>query len=291
MPEFKIPETQPDDYFENLRDKFTTKNRNEQESINGINGLLKQIYEKFNNEFGSDIINEDGNIKGFDQETNDIKKQDEYYRMMNLWKKDWESYADFFNRKETTKGTTWEKMSMVILNKILGEDFIIIHSSKNDDTYHSIDTLIIDKETGEIVCTIDDVETNLEESRYTEKLKKLAKINQKFGGAFIEDGLELKDGELVNKSIRNIPIYLLQISKEDFKKVLAGMNISSMDVISNIELEIFDKIIDSLENQNEKLKKTDKIPSSLIEKIDIFSESLEKMKKNRDRINPNTTEE
>jgi len=288
MREFKIPETQSDDYFENLRNKFTAKNRNEQESINGINGLLKQIYEKFNNEFGTDIINEDGSIKGFNQEMGSREKHEEYYQKLDLWKKEYESYNEFIKRKETNKGIMWEKISLVILNKILGKDFIVIHSSQNDDIHHSIDTIIIDKKSGEVVCTIDDVETDTEESIYSKKLEKLTTINQKFGGAFIEDGLELIDGKLVNKHIRNIPIYLLQISEKNFEKVLSGMDINSMDTISDIELNIFDTLIDSLENQNEKLKNTEKIPINLKKKTSIFSESLEKMKIIRNKIDTNS---
>ncbi|MDF1497861.1 MAG: hypothetical protein P1P85_00690 [Patescibacteria group bacterium] len=288
MREFKTPETQSDNYFENLRSKFTAKNRNEQESINGINGLLKQIYQKFNNEFGTDIINEDGSIKGFSQEMGGKEKQEEYYQKLDLWKKEYESYNEFIKRKETNKGIIWEKISLVILNKILGKDFIVIHSSQNDDIHHSIDTIIIDKKSGEVVCTIDDVETDTEESRYLEKLKKLTTINQKFGGAFIEDGLELIDGKLINKHIRNIPIYLLQISEKNFEKVLSGMDINSIDAISDIELNIFDILIESLENQNEKLKNTEKIPINLKKKTSVFSESLEKMKIIRNKIDINS---
>ncbi|MCK5084834.1 MAG: hypothetical protein KAQ64_04235 [Candidatus Pacebacteria bacterium] len=271
---------QPDEYFEDFRDKFQKNIRNEQKSINGVDKLLKQIYEEFKDKYGSDIINEDGCIIGASQKTKNEEKQEEYFKLLDLWKEDWESYEDFLKRKETINGTIWEKMTVIILNKILGEDFIIVHSSINDDTYHSIDTLIIDKKTGEIVCTLDEVETDLEKSIYYEKIRKLAKINEKFGGAFIEDGLELKDGKLINKNIRNIPIYLFQISEEDFEKVLAGMNIDSMEKVSDIELEIFDEMIKSLEKQNNELQKG-KISENLQEKIEIFSKSLETMKEIR----------
>ena len=258
------------------RELIHNNERSRESSFKGINKLLEEYYEKIYKEYESDIIDEDCAIKG----KIDSKEREKQDKLMFGRKRPDESNIEYELRAEKRDGMVWEKVITIIFNKILGENYLIVHSSKRDDN-RGFDTLIVDKKTGEVVCTFDEVETNLQSSRHLEKVAKVDKINKI--GSVIKDGLILKNGKLEQKLLTDIPFFLLQITKEDFIKILSGMDLNSMDNVSDIEFEIFDKMIISLETQIENLKKPGYTKENLLEKVDKFSDSLEKMKEIRNK--------
>ncbi len=258
------------------RELIHNNERSRESSFKGINKLLEEYYEKIYKEYESDIIDEDCAIKG----KIDSKEREKQDKLMFERKRPDESNIEYELRAEKRDGMVWEKVITIIFNKILGENYLIVHSSKRDDN-RGFDTLIVDKKTGEVICTFDEVETNLQSSRHLEKVAKVDKINKI--GSVIKDGLILKNGKLEQKLLTDIPFFLLQITKEDFIKILSGMDLNSMDNVSDIEFEIFDKMIISLETQIENLKKPGYTKENLLEKVDKFSDSLEKMKEIRNK--------
>ena len=51
----------------------------------------------------------------------------------------------------------FEQIVPIILTKVAPERLIVVRSSKYDDYRNGVDTIIIDRETGNIICSVDEV--------------------------------------------------------------------------------------------------------------------------------------
>ena len=45
---------------------------------------------------------------------------------------------------------------MVLLHKMLKDDFVVLRSAKRDDYAGGVDMLIVNRKTGAVICAIDD---------------------------------------------------------------------------------------------------------------------------------------
>ena len=283
MPKFERQNPQTDENIEDLRERFTKGVRNEQKSVDGIKNLLKHFATEINTKYGPpDIVDKRGAIIG--KEENEIVEELEF-----KFKDDNESFEDYENRKENKHGIIFEMLVTVIFNKILKEEFIIVHTSMEDDLTHHADNVLIEKKTRNVICTLDEANVNVGSKRYYEKLDEVEDCNKK-NGTIIKDGIELnEENELVETTLKNVPLFLLQISKERLKEVLEKMNIdlgengSEIDV-SKIELEVFDELIESLTKQTKTLLNK-KLPKKVKENIKKFEHSLDKIKELRKGFN------
>lgn len=264
-----------------LLEKLRNPARKEQVSIDGVKKLLEYFAAEINEEYGPpDIVDSRGAIIG---KENDKKVEELQFK----FKKGDESFSEYDNRMENKHSIIFEMLVTVIFNKILKSDFIIVHTSKNDDFKHHADNIIIDKKNGNIICTLDEVNVNMESKRYSEKLDRIKKYNKK-NGTVIEDGVELNKENKLSKAVnKNIPLFLLQISEGELKEVLEKMNIDSSENVSGNELKVFDKLIGSLKKQAEMLL-NEKLPKEVGENINKFSDSLKDIIKIREEKFPDT---
>ncbi len=99
-----------------------------------------------------------------------------------------------------------------LLHKILKENFLVVRTSTFDDYKNGIDNLILDKRTGAIICTFNEVLENeggreRGESKKVQKVKKSAAL----GGNKAKYAITLKDGKIIRSSIKNIPVFIWQL--------------------------------------------------------------------------------
>jgi len=290
MPKFKFERCnqqtdETDESLENLRERFAKGVRNEQKSVDSVKNLLKYFATEINTEYGPpDVVDERGAIIGKE----DNKKIEELQFKFN---DNEESFEDFENRKENKHGIIFEMLVTVIFNKILKKEFIIVHTSTEDDLTHHADNIIIERKTGNVVCTLDEANVNVGSKRYYKKLDEVESYNKK-NGTIIKDGIELnKENKLVETTIKNVPLFLLQISEKRLKEVLEKININlgengSEINVSEIELEVFDELVESLTKQT-KMLLNEKLPREVKENIKKFEASLEKIEKLREKFNAN----
>jgi len=254
--------------------------RKREKSIEKIDELLACFKEEINKEFGPpDIVDENGAIIG--NVSRKEKKRQE--KLKGEWKEDSESDIEFEKRIKNENSIIWEKIVTIIFNKILGEDYLIFHSSRRDDN-RGFDTVVIRRKTGEMVCTIDE-KFGKNRKLYNKKINEIERKNQYNGGVLVKDGLTFRNEKLIKKSINRVPVFLLPISENDFNKVLAKMNLNSMEEISDVELEIFNKLIDSLNNQVKKLEGKNITTGAMKDNLKEFENSLEKMEELRKGFN------
>lgn len=143
--------------------------------------------------------------------------------------------------QEEIKGEKVELLAQIVLYKFLNQKFLVVRSSLYDDIDNGVDNLIIDKETGAVVCTLD-VSGSLSNRNVEEKMKKIFKINQK-GGARIKYGLILTKDKQGKKFFKggpnfNLPLFGTLIDFNEIEKELINFSDELTD-ITEIEKKLF----------------------------------------------------
>jgi len=227
------------------KEKELTKDSNLENYLPFLNEALTKIAEKKNLDFPG-FLNKDNriSIEGRDAETD--KKivaisENTYSAEVGKTVEDWH------HDTEKNASNLTEMALTVLLQKFLGEDFIIARSSEYDDYNNGVDQVIIYKPTGEVVCGIDEVISKLGEEGSEKKVTKLENIMAK-GGAHIKYGAKLENGKLVRAELKNIPAFYMSLSKLELGELLESLK-SNPDNKSEFEQKTFSKLLDSLESQ------------------------------------------
>jgi len=191
----------------------------------------------------------------------------------------------FKRNNEKKPGFQLEKAITALFHKLLREEFLVMRSCTYDDYFNGIDNVIVNKKTGDVICAFDEVHDEVGGERQMGKTQKILKIAQD-EGAMLKYGMILKkDGvtgkqKLVKKPIINIPVFYIGLSTDELKSLLSGMSYDIDGKINQIEFDIFDKLMISLEDQIISLNR-EKLHPGVKKNIAIFKESVRQMKKMR----------
>ena len=232
---------------------------NMEESFKFLDNELEKISREFNSFYG-DFIEKDGSIKmmGEDEKLhkNIVSTKSEIYGD----KKDFPQMA--------------ELAITVFLNKIIGDRFIVVRSSKYDDYEHGVDNVLVDKQTGFVVCGFDQVLGMGDNDGSDKKREKVEKINLK-GGARLEYGIKLDENQKIQISkMKNVPAFFLGLTKDDLISLVKNMSEDkNSDDLSN---NILNKILKSLKEQEGNIKNLLKNQDnlSLLNNVNKFEELL-----------------
>lgn len=199
-------------------------------------------------------------------------------------------------REKVNIGEIVEKIKTIVFHDALGSEYLIVRSSKNDDTNNKIDNVIINKESGDIVGAIDDAVGSV--IGIEKKKKKTNIINFGELGTCLQDVIKLEDGKIVRSEKKeNIPIFYLCLSYEnilkyleslnsgenitkeifsEFKTVLMGQLIETGEKMS-AEIEEKENIKEKMVNLKEKAKLEDRVEKLklLVERISNFKSNIE----------------
>jgi hypothetical protein len=232
-------------FDKNKKEKELTKDSNLGAYLPFLNEALTKIAAKKNLDFPG-FLNSDNRISIEGRESESDKK------IVAINKKTFSAAAgktiESWQRDTEKNPANLTEMALtILLQKFLGEDFIIARSSEYDDYNNGVDQVIIYKPTGEVVCGIDEVISKLGEEGSQKKVSKLENIMAK-GGAHIKYGAKLENGQLVRAELRNIPAFYMSLSKLELGELLESLE-SNPDKKSEYEQKIFSKLLDSLESQ------------------------------------------
>ncbi len=250
LPERKI---RPEEYHDLLENK--------------MGGISREVNKQFNCEFLDDkgCISMDGN------------EADE--KLVNDLEKDWASrqgktVEEWRQSKERNPATINEMAITITLHRLLGSRFIVARAAPIDDYTRHVDNVLIDKETGAIVCGFDEV-LGFEGDDGGEKKEKKTKDILADGGSSLKYGATIIGGKIVRKELNSIPTFYLSLSKEELTSLLKDIKASNEPTENEKNLVL--KMITSLEKQYEEAQKIAN-GLSLIENLDKFSGSLEIIK-------------
>ena len=277
------------------------------EKIQNLDTLMAQIAQAENAKFGP-VLNADCSVNmdnfagmsGYDVEADkkEIEAKEAEWSDANTTNENRLAYfsdlglnmpearlAYWKNKKEASENEKLEKAVVILFHKILRSEFLVVRASTHDDYVNGIDTMIIDSKTRKVVGAFDEVKGEEIFKRNREKKEKVLK-KAKEGGARFKYGVNLeKDPQsggqkLVKKEIRNLPLFLVSLTKEELREMLRGMDYQLKSKVSEVELKVFNQLMVSFEEQIKMLEFEKKnIPGAVFSNIQTFKESLARMKK------------
>jgi hypothetical protein len=212
-----------------------------------LKDCLSRQASKYNELFGLSWLKTDGSVNmsawsnsDFDLKAN--KTQEEQWASESS-----KSHEQWMRDRELNPAMLTEMALTVMMQKLLPDRFIVLRSATYDDYNYGVDQLIIDKETGTVVCGIDEVINKL---GHTGPSIKEDKVKQKMlkGGVRVKYGASVHNNKLILESMQNIPAFYISLEKEDL--INLGESISSGNS-TEYELELMKKITNFLKKQAE----------------------------------------
>lgn len=181
-------------------------------------------------------------------------------------------------KKEESKSNQAEMAITALMHKILKERFLVVRASIFDDYKNGIDNLILDKETGAVICAFDEVLENDSDrnrgiSKKVEKIKKSAVL----GGTRAKYGVSLVDKKIVRATSRNIPVFYITLESKDLVNLTNDLYYSSNGEITETEKRLFNHLVSSIAEQKSMLEKLT-LPPIMTKKLADFEESLSVLK-------------
>lgn len=165
---------------------------------------------------------------------------------------------------EKSKSGQMEMATTALLVKILGDRFLVVRSATYDD-YNGVDNIILNKQTGEAVCAFDEVHEGGKGELTSDKEKKMKKI-ARGEGAEISYGMNLEGGQLRRAKMKNVPVFYLSLKREELDNLLDNMNFDPGSQATDVENEIFSKLLKSLRQQQQELLKDRKVSSAIVQR-------------------------
>ena len=188
--------------------------------------------------------------------------------------------AQFRRNRLESHGVQLEMAITVLLHKILKSEFLVLRTAPLDDYKNGVDTLIVDRKTGNVVCSFDEVNDREGGGRYEEKIAAI-KLNARQGGSRIKYGVTFKESKgaptLQRTDLHFIPSFYLALSLSELQELLAGMNYDISQPPTPVELKIFDRLLSTLESQRCLLRDEPTRPEFKLQ-LEEFYESLRRMR-------------
>lgn len=236
--EFKIVGSIPLEQLERGR-----KKKSPELYASQVRDNLKALAENVNERYGN-ILESDGRIRITDEaDAKFIKiKEEAWARESGL------SLEDYSRKKESSSNSLAEQAITLSLAKVLGSRFLSARSSAWDDYENGVDNLLLDLETGSVVCGFDEV---IEGYGQDGSAKKEKKIMEKFsrGGSFVKYGIKSTGEagkEVAISKKANLPTFFVSLTKDELSDLLENIN---KPEISVSEKKVIGEIISSLEYQ------------------------------------------
>lgn len=148
-----------------------------------------------------------------------------------------------------------EKLSTILLHKILGEDYAVLRTCEYDDYVNSVDQLVVNLETGEVVCAFDEVLDEVEGNRYRNKVNRAKRRLKKDGGMSVAYGFAVDDNGngLKRAALRGVPAVCLSTNKRSFHTLMRKLT-DCEGSLNSAEVGFLDHMINQVRTQLEELK-------------------------------------
>jgi len=178
-----------------------------------------------------------------------------------------------------------EMLSYAIFIKNLGDEFVVVRSSPHDDRVNKVDTLILDRKTGTLVCAFDEVSA-INGIDYDKKRSAVYGRNLNGGGASLKYGIgaDNSDGKqsVIISKASNIPVFYIALDSENIKNGMKEF-LPDMGNRSEFEKKLFSYFVSSIIAQIEGLElnesRLNKYPE-LKNKLVAFKHIMEPLKAN-----------
>jgi hypothetical protein len=164
--------------------------------------------------------------------------------------------------KAREKGEQMEMLVAALFYKAFGDEFIVARASAYDDYFNGIDTVVIDKKTGQIVCAFDEVHDHEKGERAGQKVEKIRKIAHRNGTTF-KYGIALEEGRLVRKAVHNLPVFYLSLPTSELERALNSLGGGQEGCISEDERRLCAQFVSLLEQEEDMLGGEERLPEQV----------------------------
>jgi len=197
--------------------------------------------------------------------------------------------------EDNSSGTRFEMLKTAIMHKHMGKRFIVVRSSRYDDSANGVDNIIVDKKNGETICAFDEVNTSFKEKEILEKANWVISknIGSDIKASFRQDslpqevgeqGVRLKygiqitpEGKMKCSEMKHLPIFLLGVDEDHLYEGLRTF--VNGEGKSRYETELFKFFLKTLSAQIQmlKLKPTQykTLPEELTRRVESFDSYID----------------
>ena len=273
--------------------KITARNAKEinagLEKVYGLRNLVDESLhinpQAFSRELGGiydpeDVVNDEETVTALDRLNSaaDVENTQKFYKDTYGIDTVEGIIAKHREKKEISKSNQAEMAITALLHKVLRDRFLVVRTSMFDDYKNGIDNLILDKETGAIICAFDEVlendgDRNRGTSKKIEKIKKSAVL----GGTRAKYAVALDQQKIVRSQARNIPVFYLALESKDLADLTNDLYHMQDGTTTDIENKIFAHLITSISEQKKMLEGLT-LPPVMRKKLEEFESSLVTLK-------------
>lgn len=255
----------------------------EERKIDSILEYLKEYYSKLRKE-GLPVL-DDGRIDSKEFIIKKVYNENVVNRdneLIERWRSRWDKEQK--GKGVMRDGEKLEILKSAIFQKFVGDKYYVFRSSLYDDVINKVDNIIIDRETGNIVCAFDEV-ADIEGPRFQQKQQQILERNLNYGGGKLKYGIEIKNvndkKEIGLGEVKNIPLFYIALPKNSLNEGIDSFIPSSFDSgnISDFEKKFFEYVVNSLKAQISALELREveirRYPDILKKRIKDFKKTLD----------------
>jgi len=198
----------------------------------------------------------------------------EFYKTQKKVEGKEEIAREWMKNKEKEKSSQMEMLTNLILYKTLREKFIVARASRHDDL-GGIDSYLVDTDTGDPVCVIDEVHDHERVGRKDEKWERVESIGK--GGKTMKYCVVPEGDKLVQKEIKNIPVFFVSLTTEEIVRGMEGFSRNLDNTPNELESDYFNKFTILLQEEYDRVKDM-QMPRVTKENLEKFRCALQTMK-------------
>ena len=285
-------------------ERVSTRNESPEQSYSRLKGLMKTIVDEIREDLRKNFAQENGFVDGdgsirmnnfYDSNVENQKKfaeksQDDK-KAVDLQERHWaglDSNESKINRarayglpenaddkailqeyrrhKETSLPNQLEMAITILLHKRFGDRYVVVRASKYDDYFNGIDNVLVNKETGDVICAFDEVRMNERSDRDAYK-KERSRKKASQGGATLKYGFQITGGKIVKQPIASIPIFCLGLDSGDCNALINNISYANKadnptlktQKLNDTEEGILKKLLASIREQRDQLLQDDDV--------------------------------
>lgn len=178
---------------------------------------------------------------------------------------------------EERLGEQLEMLKTGIFNKFLPSNFVTARASRFDDIKNGVDNVIVDLESGNVVCALDEV-GELTGERFEEKKWRILDKNNK-GGITLKYALTVEEGKVrPSRALENIPIFYLALPPAYIREGVRSFVPTVDKPPSSYEKKIFEYLISLMDSEIKLIALTPKTDDKLRHRVETFRRVIDRIR-------------
>jgi hypothetical protein len=164
-------------------------------------------------------------------------------------------------------GNLAEVAATMLLHRGLREQFLVVRTAAYDDLKHGLDTMVVNKETGEVICAFDEVMGGENDPRVKEKQLRQQEAIER-GGVDLDYGFTLSESKMIKRSFKNVPVFRLRLGRVEVNAALSECD--TTEGLGPLGGQMLDGLLNELETQTNEYLASPKLQPAMREKLEQY---------------------